>query len=86
MQGIVDKLIKKWNELDTKIINLKSFIDSLDYPMQKTNAEEVLSLILADIINVFKESEAPKSLTKEMMNEIIDITYDIHPTHFDPEE
>lgn len=34
MQGIVDKLIKKWNELDTKIINLKSFIDSLDYPMQ----------------------------------------------------
>ena len=41
MQAIIDKLIKERNELDTKIINLKAFIDSLDYPMQKTNAEEM---------------------------------------------
>ena len=41
MQAIIDKLIKERNELDTKIINLKAFIDSLDYPMQKTSAEEM---------------------------------------------
>ena len=41
MQEIINKLIKDRNELDTKIVNLKSFIDSLDYPMQKTNAEEM---------------------------------------------
>lgn len=41
MQGIINKLIKERNELDTKITNLKSFIDSLDYPMQKTTAEEM---------------------------------------------
>ena len=41
MQAIIDKLIKERNELDTKIINLKAFIDSLDYPMQKTTAEEM---------------------------------------------
>ena len=39
MQAIIDKLIKERNELDTKIINLKAFIDSLDKPMQKTTAE-----------------------------------------------
>lgn len=41
MQEIINKLIKERNELDTKIVNLKTFIDSLDYPMQKTTAEEV---------------------------------------------
>ena len=41
MQEIINKLIKERNELDEKIVDLKSFIDSLDYPMQKTNAEEM---------------------------------------------
>ena len=41
MQAIIDKLIKERNELDTKIINLKAFIDSLYYQMQKTTAEEM---------------------------------------------
>ncbi|MDM8277832.1 hypothetical protein QUW37_01195 [Ligilactobacillus aviarius] len=41
MQELINKLIKERNELDTKITNLKSFIDSLDYPMQKTVAEEM---------------------------------------------
>lgn len=48
------------------------------------DTEEVLSLILADIISVFKENEAPKSLAKEMMNKVIDTVYEMHPTH--PEE
>lgn len=47
------------------------------------DAEEVLPLILADIISVFKENEAPKSLTKKMMNKVIDIVYEMHPTHFE---
>ena len=41
MQGIINKLIKERNELDEKIVDLKAFIDSLDYPMQKTAAEEM---------------------------------------------
>ena len=41
MQELINKLIEERNELDTKIVNLKAFIDSLDYPMQKTNAEEM---------------------------------------------
>lgn len=47
------------------------------------DTEEVLSLILADIISVFKENEAPKSLTKEMMNKVIDTVYEMHPTHLE---
>lgn len=41
MQAIINKLIKERNELGEKIVDLKAFIDSLDYPMQKTAAEEM---------------------------------------------
>lgn len=45
------------------------------------DTEEVFSLVLTDMINAFKESGAPKSLTKEMMNKVIDTVYEMHPTH-----
>lgn len=47
------------------------------------NTEEVFSLILANIISAFKESGAPKGLTKEMMNKAIDAVYELHPKHFE---
>ena len=47
------------------------------------DTEEVFSLILANIINAFKESGAPKGLTKEMMNKVIDAVYKLHPKHLE---
>lgn len=49
-----------------------------------SDTEDVFSLIFADIITAFKESGMPKSVTKEMMNDVVDIVYRMHPTH--PEE
>lgn len=46
-----------------------------------SNLEEAFSLILADMITVFKENETPKEFTKAMMNEIIDTVYRLHATH-----
>ena len=41
MSEKISKLIKEKQELETKIVNLKSFIDALDYPLHKTTSEEL---------------------------------------------
>lgn len=41
MNEIIGKLVKEKQELESKIFNLKAFIDSLDYPLHKTTSEEL---------------------------------------------
>lgn len=41
MNEIISKLVKEKQELESKIFNLKAFIDSLDYPLHKTTSEEL---------------------------------------------
>lgn len=48
-----------------------------------SDTENVFSLIFADMITAFKESGMPKNVTKEMMNEVVDIVYRMHPTHLE---
>lgn len=43
--------------------------------------QEAFSLILADMITVFKESGTPKESTQAMMTEIVDMVYRMHPKH-----
>ena len=43
--------------------------------------QEAFSLILADMITVFKENGTPKESTQAMMNEIVDMVYRMHPKH-----
>lgn len=73
------KVAYKLEEIDDKFNVSRKVQGATD-----SDAEEIFSFILADIINTFKESGASKSLTKETMNEVIDTVYQMHPTH--PEE
>lgn len=41
MNEIISKLVKEKQELESKIFNLKAFIESLDYPLHKTTSEEL---------------------------------------------
>lgn len=41
MNDIISKLVKEKQELESKVFNLKAFIDSLDYPLHKTTSEEL---------------------------------------------
>lgn len=41
MQSVIKKLIKEKQELDTKIHNLKRFIENLDYPLKPLTSEEL---------------------------------------------
>lgn len=49
--------------------------------VSNSNLEEAFSLILADMITVFKENGTPKESTQTMMNEIVDMVYRMHATH-----
>lgn len=49
--------------------------------VSNSELQEAFSLILADMITVFKENETPKESTQAMMNEIVDMVYRMHPTH-----
>lgn len=64
-----------------KEINDKVSVSRKAQGVSDADTEEVFSLILTDMINAFKESGAPKNLTKEMMNKAIDTVYEMHPTH-----
>lgn len=46
-----------------------------------SDTNDVFSLIFADIITTFKESGMPKEVAKEMMNDVVDIVYQMHPKH-----
>ena len=46
-----------------------------------SDKDDVFSLIFADIITAFKESGMPKNVAKEMMNDVVDIVYQMHPKH-----
>ena len=41
MNDIIKKIVKEKQELESKIFNLKAFIDSLDYPIHETTSEEL---------------------------------------------
>ena len=41
MQELIKKLIKEKQDLDTKIHNLKRFIESLNYPTKPVTSEEL---------------------------------------------
>ena len=45
------------------------------------DTDDVFSLIFADIITAFKESGMPKNVAKEMMNNVVDVVYQMHPKH-----
>lgn len=65
------KVIYSMREIDDKVSVSRKTQDVSD-----ADTEEVFLLILADMINAFKESGAPKNLTKEMMNKVIDAVYE----------
>lgn len=46
-----------------------------------SDTEEALSLIFADIITAYKESGMPKEVAQAMMNDVVDIVYQMHPKH-----
>lgn len=72
------KVIYSMREIDDKVSVSRKTQDVSD-----ADAEEVFFLILTDMIDAFKESGAPKSLTKEMMNKVIDTVYKLHPKHLE---
>lgn len=80
MQGIINKLIKERNELDEKIVDLKAFIDSLDYPMQKTNAEEM------QYIGAMIEQLAAMKRYSTFLNERIKLLKNNDMTYFEERE
>lgn len=41
MQSVIKKLIKEKQELDTKIHNLKGFVENLNYPTKPVTSEEL---------------------------------------------
>ena len=65
MNEIISKLVKEKQELDTKIHNLKRFIESLEYPTKPVTGEE-LQYIGAMIEQLAAMKEYTKFLEKRI--------------------
>ena len=76
MQGVIKKLIKEKQELDTKIHNLKRVIENLDYQLKPLTSEE-LQYIGAMIEQLASMKEYTKFLDKR-----IKILKHNHMAHF----